>query len=43
MCKIAYKFVKNESYQIFLNICKPNLASFTSILQKIGSKWLQKY
>jgi hypothetical protein len=43
MCKIAYKFVKNESCQIFLNTCKPNLAYFTSILQKIGTIWLQKY
>jgi hypothetical protein len=43
MCKIAYKFEKNESYQFFKNICKPNLACFTSILQKIGSIWLQKY
>jgi hypothetical protein len=31
MCKISYKFVKNESYQ------------FLSILQKIGTKLLQKY
>jgi hypothetical protein len=38
MCKISCKFVKNESYQIFTNICKPDLAYFTSILQKIGSK-----
>jgi hypothetical protein len=38
MCEISYKFVKNESYQIFMNNCKPNLAYFTSILQKIGSK-----
>jgi hypothetical protein len=22
-----YKFVKNESFQMFMNICKPNLAS----------------
>jgi hypothetical protein len=43
MCKFSYKFVKTESYQIFMNICKPNLAYFTNILQKIGSKWLQKY
>jgi hypothetical protein len=33
-----YKLVKNEPYQIFTNICKPNLANFTSILRKIGSK-----
>jgi hypothetical protein len=38
MCKMSYKFVKNESYLIFRNICKPHLAYFTSILQKIGSK-----
>jgi hypothetical protein len=42
MCKISYKFVRNESCQFFANICKPNLAYFTSILQKIGSKWFQK-
>jgi hypothetical protein len=28
MCKISYKFVKNESYQICINICKLNLALF---------------
>jgi hypothetical protein len=33
MCKISYTFVKNESYQIFMNICKLNLAYFTSIIQ----------
>jgi hypothetical protein len=33
---MIYTYVKNESFQIFLNICKPNLAYFTSILQKIG-------
>jgi hypothetical protein len=38
MCNISEKFVKNESYQIFTNICKPNLAYFTSIIQKIGAK-----
>jgi hypothetical protein len=37
MCKIPYKFVNNESYQIFMNILKPNLAYFTNIL-KTGSK-----
>jgi hypothetical protein len=35
MCKMFYKFVKNESYLIFINICKPNLGYFSSILQKI--------
>jgi hypothetical protein len=25
-----------------MNICKPNLAYFTSIIQTIGSNWLQK-
>jgi hypothetical protein len=42
MCNISYKFVKNESYQIFTDICKPNLDYFTSVFQNIGSKWLQK-
>jgi hypothetical protein len=41
-CKIPYKFVKNESYQIFTNICTPNLAYFTSNFQINGSKWLKK-
>jgi hypothetical protein len=34
MCKISHKFVKNEPCQMFMNICVPNLAYFTSILQK---------
>jgi hypothetical protein len=42
MGKKSHKFGKNESYQIFMNICKSNLSYFTSILQKIGSKLLQK-
>jgi hypothetical protein len=42
MCKTYNKCVKNEPYQIFTNLCKPTLAFFTSILQKFGSKWLQK-
>jgi hypothetical protein len=35
--------VKNESYQnlVWINICKPNLAHFTSIHEKIGSKLSQ--
>jgi hypothetical protein len=33
MSKISYKFVKNESYQNFMNICKLNFAYFTSIIQ----------
>jgi hypothetical protein len=33
MCKISYKFVKKESYQTFMNICKPNLAYLTSIVK----------
>jgi hypothetical protein len=33
MCKISYQFVKNESYQIYMNICKLNLAYFKSIIQ----------
>jgi hypothetical protein len=31
MCKISYKSVKNESNQFIANICKPNLAYFTSM------------
>jgi hypothetical protein len=42
MCKISYKFMKNESYQIFTLIRKPNLAYIISNLKKIGSKLLQK-
>jgi hypothetical protein len=38
MCKISVEFVKNESYHVFMNICKPNLAYLTSIFEKIGSK-----
>jgi hypothetical protein len=38
MCKISYKFVINESYQMFKNICVTNVAYFTSIFQQIGSK-----
>jgi hypothetical protein len=39
MCKISYKFVKNESCQNFTNICKPNLAYFMyKYSSKIGSK-----
>jgi hypothetical protein len=40
ICKIFSQIC--DSYQFFPNICKPNLASFTSILQKNGSKWFQK-
>jgi hypothetical protein len=44
--QIRLKFLtnlwKNESCQNFTNTCKPNLDFFTSILQKIGSKCLQK-
>jgi hypothetical protein len=36
MCRFFYKFVENESYQIFTNICKPNLAYFTSIFKKFA-------
>jgi hypothetical protein len=42
MCKISYKFVKNESYQVFMNIYKLNLAYFISIIQEISSKWVWK-
>jgi hypothetical protein len=45
MRNISYKFVKNESYQffwIFVSLCI-YVAYFTSILKKIGSKWLQNY
>jgi hypothetical protein len=34
-CKISYNFVKNESYQIFANICKHNLHS---LFYKYSSK-----
>jgi hypothetical protein len=39
MCKISDKFVKNESNQIFVNICKLNLAYFTSMYYSIN--WLK--
>jgi hypothetical protein len=42
MCKISYKFVKIESYQIFANICKPNLAYFTSIVKKLAQNDCEK-
>jgi hypothetical protein len=42
MCKISYKFVKNEPYQIFTNICEPNLAYFTSILKKMAQNDYKK-
>jgi hypothetical protein len=32
MCKFSYKYVKNESHQIFVNICKLKLAYFKSII-----------
>jgi hypothetical protein len=32
ICEISDKLVKNEYYQIFMNVCKPNLAYFESIL-----------
>jgi hypothetical protein len=32
MRKISSKFVKIESYEFFVNIWKPNLAYFTSII-----------
>jgi predicted PurR-regulated permease PerM len=41
--QVSHKFVKNGPYQNSTTICKPNLAYFTSILQEIDSKWLQKY
>jgi hypothetical protein len=34
--------MKNESYQFLADIRKPNVAYFTSILQKIGPKDLEK-
>jgi hypothetical protein len=36
--------VKNESYEILENICKPNLGYIIKvyILQEIGSKWFRK-
>jgi hypothetical protein len=39
---ISNKFVKNESYQFFMNLCKPNVAYFTSILQKNWLKIIEK-
>jgi hypothetical protein len=36
--RFSYKFEKNESYQIFIHICKPNLAYFTSILQNVNTE-----
>jgi hypothetical protein len=39
MCKISFKFAKNESYQIFTNICKPNLAYFTHMYS--SKNWLK--
>jgi hypothetical protein len=33
MCKMSYKFVKNQLYLIFTNLSRS--------LQKIGSKWLR--
>jgi hypothetical protein len=36
MCvKFLANVLKNESYYFFANICKPNLAYFASILQKL--------
>jgi hypothetical protein len=37
-CVIFYMLVNKESYQIFTNICKLNLAYFTSIVHKICAK-----
>jgi hypothetical protein len=42
MCKISFKFVQNESYQIFMNICKQNFAYFTSILEKLAQSDCKK-
>jgi hypothetical protein len=39
LTKICDKWMLPNFFQIF---CTPNLPYFTSILQKIGSKWLQK-
>jgi hypothetical protein len=39
---MSYKFVKNEAYQSFTNICKPNLAFLQVFFKKMGSKWLWK-
>jgi hypothetical protein len=32
MCNISYKCGKNETYQIFTYIYKPNLAYFTNVV-----------
>jgi hypothetical protein len=37
-----FLFVKNESYQTFKNICKPNLAYFTSIQQTMAQNDCKK-
>jgi hypothetical protein len=39
MCRISHKFAKNESYQIFTNICKPNLAYLTTMYS--SKNWLK--
>jgi hypothetical protein len=42
MSKSCHKFEKNESYQTFTNICKPNLAYFGRILQILAQNDFQK-
>jgi hypothetical protein len=42
MCKISYKFVKNESYQIFKNICKLNLACLQVLFNKFAQNECEK-
>jgi hypothetical protein len=37
-----HKFLKNESYQTFTNICNPNLADFTSFIKKLAQNNCEK-
>jgi hypothetical protein len=42
MCKIPYKFVKNESFLIFTSICKPNLAFLQVFFKKSAQNNCEK-
>jgi hypothetical protein len=37
-----FQFLKNESYQIFMNICKANLAYFKVFIKKLAQNDCQK-
>jgi hypothetical protein len=39
---ISLKLEKKENYQIFTNICKPNIAYLTSILKKMAQNYCKK-